>query len=605
MLLSDTVGFIDRLPHQLVAAFQGDARGSGRPPICSSTSSTPRRAIASGARTRCGRCSRRSAPSACRSLDVFNKIDLVDDDELGPAEGGASGRAVPVCARRDGPAASSSTAIAARLAMDAERVRLELDRAARSRSPAGRRSVPARARRQPRDRRHARVDRSGRAAPARGSLPSRARCRHDPRRRPVRGRLRSRCSPWRAASNRRRKRRRRPTSRRSIRTIRVPVIPAGAAASRRRFASGRTSRGGGCRRATSRGADARLRRAAEAVAELLSGRSRARLRVARRPRVQAGRRALPAALTQDDRYLPAWQGLVEAQLARRQHDAKRSPRSSASSRSIRSAKPQRRGWSCCGSGRCRSLIDTGRKARQAGRLDDAQASLERALALSPSSALILRELAVVETRARRARRGRGARAAGDPARRGRRRRARRARRRARGARAAARGGDAPTRGPPRSIRESGERRPRTLRGQGRHGGGAGGVPRHADGARRSRARRSPRSSACGSRRSSTGAQARDGGRDRRAHPLGGAVDSARDAGRRHGHLAQPHVSAGRDRPARRSRAGRQRSCCRSRVHGASGRPGEVAGGPAAVCRPVDRRTCYYRRGGAGRLGRAR
>ena len=43
-----------------------------------------------------------------------------------------------------------------------------------------------------------------------------------------------------------------------------------------------------------------------------------------------------------------------------------------------------------------SLIEEGRRARQSNRLDEGQALLERALTLSPTSAVILRELALVE-----------------------------------------------------------------------------------------------------------------------------------------------------------------------------------------------------------------
>ncbi len=49
-----------------------------------------------------------------------------------------------------------------------------------------------------------------------------------------------------------------------------------------------------------------------------------------------------------------------------------------------------------------SLIDEGRRARQANRLDAAEQAFEQALAVSPSSTLILRELAQVELRAGRA-----------------------------------------------------------------------------------------------------------------------------------------------------------------------------------------------------------
>jgi tetratricopeptide (TPR) repeat protein len=49
-----------------------------------------------------------------------------------------------------------------------------------------------------------------------------------------------------------------------------------------------------------------------------------------------------------------------------------------------------------------ALIDEGRRARQANRLDVAEQAFEKALAISPTSTLILRELAQVELRAGRA-----------------------------------------------------------------------------------------------------------------------------------------------------------------------------------------------------------
>jgi tetratricopeptide (TPR) repeat protein len=103
-----------------------------------------------------------------------------------------------------------------------------------------------------------------------------------------------------------------------------------------------------------------------------------------------------SALTRDNRYLPAWQGLADAQLA-----AGNVGEAVAALERIVALDPKRE------SARTRlellkfrqvqALLDTGRKERLAGRLDNAQQSLERALALSPSSALILRELAAVET----------------------------------------------------------------------------------------------------------------------------------------------------------------------------------------------------------------
>ena len=103
-----------------------------------------------------------------------------------------------------------------------------------------------------------------------------------------------------------------------------------------------------------------------------------------------------AALGRNDRYLPAWQGLSEAEIGLN-NDAG----AIAALERIVVLDPKRE------SARTRlellrfrqlqTLLESARRARQAGRLPEAEATLERALTLSPSSTLVLRELAVVET----------------------------------------------------------------------------------------------------------------------------------------------------------------------------------------------------------------
>ncbi len=103
-----------------------------------------------------------------------------------------------------------------------------------------------------------------------------------------------------------------------------------------------------------------------------------------------------SALGRDNLYLPAWQGLAEAHLG-----AGNFTEAIAALERVVVLDPKRE------SARTRlellkfrqvqALLESSRRDRQAGRLDEAQASLERALALSPTSALILRELASLET----------------------------------------------------------------------------------------------------------------------------------------------------------------------------------------------------------------
>jgi tetratricopeptide (TPR) repeat protein len=103
-----------------------------------------------------------------------------------------------------------------------------------------------------------------------------------------------------------------------------------------------------------------------------------------------------AAVGRNDRYLPAWLGLSEAEIG-----AGNDAGAITALERIVALDPKRE------SARTRlellrfrqlqTLLESARRARQAGRLPEAESTLERALAMSPSSNLVLKELAVVET----------------------------------------------------------------------------------------------------------------------------------------------------------------------------------------------------------------
>lgn len=99
--------------------------------------------------------------------------------------------------------------------------------------------------------------------------------------------------------------------------------------------------------------------------------------------------------TANDRYLPAWVGQGEAQLAIGNDAA-----ALAAFEKVLTLDPRRdlarSRVDLLRFRQVQSLIESGRRARDAGRLDEARASFERALAMSPSSSLIPRELASVE-----------------------------------------------------------------------------------------------------------------------------------------------------------------------------------------------------------------
>ncbi|HUL71458.1 MAG TPA: tetratricopeptide repeat protein [Vicinamibacterales bacterium] len=103
-----------------------------------------------------------------------------------------------------------------------------------------------------------------------------------------------------------------------------------------------------------------------------------------------------AVLAKNDKYVPAWQGQADAQLAQGDEAG-----AIASLDRVLALDPKndvvRSRLDLLRFRQVQALIDAGRTAREAGRLEAAQADFEQALALSPSSAVIFREMAVVET----------------------------------------------------------------------------------------------------------------------------------------------------------------------------------------------------------------
>jgi GTPase len=102
-----------------------------------------------------------------------------------------------------------------------------------------------------------------------------------------------------------------------------------------------------------------------------------------------------AVIGKNDRYLPAWVGQGEAQLALGNDAGALSafervvvldPRRESARSRVELLKFRQ----------IQTLIQSARKSRDGGRFDDARSAFENALALSPSSGMILRELAAVE-----------------------------------------------------------------------------------------------------------------------------------------------------------------------------------------------------------------
>jgi GTP-binding protein HflX len=125
VLIADTVGFIDRLPHQLVAAFHATLEEVIDADLLLHVIDT-----SAGDRSR-----RASAVTAVLAevgaaqvpvLEVFNKIDVVEADELRRLRA-AHPEGVWISASRGDGRDELLAAIARRLAMDSARVRLALD----------------------------------------------------------------------------------------------------------------------------------------------------------------------------------------------------------------------------------------------------------------------------------------------------------------------------------------------------------------------------------------------------------------------------------------------------------------------------------------------
>lgn len=107
-----------------------------------------------------------------------------------------------------------------------------------------------------------------------------------------------------------------------------------------------------------------------------------------------------AAMARNGRYMPALLGAVDAGIGLGDDD-----RAIAALETIVRIDPQREParsrLEVLRVRRMQSQIDQGRRAREAGRLDDARLSLERALVATPDNPVVLRELALVDLAAGR------------------------------------------------------------------------------------------------------------------------------------------------------------------------------------------------------------
>ena len=125
LLVSDTVGFIDRLPHQLVAAFRATLEEVAAADLLLhvvDVSAPDRDRRTAAVEAVLGEVGAGEVPTVV----VFNKIDALAPGELDRLR--AAHPEARLISAADGTGVPELTsAISARLAMDAERVRLELD----------------------------------------------------------------------------------------------------------------------------------------------------------------------------------------------------------------------------------------------------------------------------------------------------------------------------------------------------------------------------------------------------------------------------------------------------------------------------------------------
>ena len=125
LLLSDTVGFIDRLPHALVAAFRATLEETAEASlvlhVVDASSPERERHMAAVARVL-----EEVGATEVPRIDVYNKVDrLLPDERRRLAEGDPS--AVQIAAATGEGCDELLELVAARLSMDQQRVSLELD----------------------------------------------------------------------------------------------------------------------------------------------------------------------------------------------------------------------------------------------------------------------------------------------------------------------------------------------------------------------------------------------------------------------------------------------------------------------------------------------
>ena len=125
LLLSDTVGFIDRLPHALVAAFRATLEETAEASlvlhVVDASSAERERHMAAVARVL-----EEVGATEVPRIDVYNKVDrLLPDERRRLAEGDPS--AVQIAAATGEGCDELLELVAARLSMDQQRVSLELD----------------------------------------------------------------------------------------------------------------------------------------------------------------------------------------------------------------------------------------------------------------------------------------------------------------------------------------------------------------------------------------------------------------------------------------------------------------------------------------------
>jgi GTP-binding protein HflX len=125
VLLADTVGFIDRLPHQVVAAFHAtleEVAGADLLVHVADAAAPDRDRRAEAVRAVLNEVGASHVPA----LDVFNKVDVVDDEALAALrKRHLDALFISAAARTGGP--ELIAAITERLALDRQRVRLSFD----------------------------------------------------------------------------------------------------------------------------------------------------------------------------------------------------------------------------------------------------------------------------------------------------------------------------------------------------------------------------------------------------------------------------------------------------------------------------------------------